>query len=61
MEETIHFLLLNDQPVTCPKCSARTTFYEKVDAYYGVYEVHTCLNKKCEYDFFCIEDVCSEE
>jgi len=52
---TEHFLLLNDQPVTCPKCSGRTTFDEFAEGT-EMYQIHTCLNQRCCFVFKAMED-----
>lgn len=40
------YILDNDQPTTCPKCGARTTFDEFTDKE-GYKQRHTCLNPIC--------------
>jgi hypothetical protein len=56
MESHLIFFLMNDQPMTCPYCGARTDFYDLI--YQGEYiEVHYCLNKeKCGFVFAAMED-----
>ena len=54
MEENT-FLLLNDQPTTCPYCGCRTSFYE---FYYmkEYYQIHRCMNTDCLFVFVAVED-----
>lgn len=44
-------LLLNDQPVTCPRCGWRTEWEERLD---GV-QRHTCNNPDCAVEFLACE------
>ncbi len=44
--------LMTDQPVTCPKCSARTNFYTILSpATNENVEIHKCLSNNCQFDF----------
>ena len=52
---TIEILLLNGQPVTCPKCSARTDFYEFVHEN-EEYQIHFCKAWDCGFVFLAMED-----
>jgi hypothetical protein len=53
--QTIHILLLNDQPTTCPKCGGRTLFDEFGEGK-GMYQIHKCKYPECSYEFVCMED-----
>ncbi len=44
--------VLHDQPMTCGKCGARTSFEESVDCV----QLHQCLNMGCGYKFIAMDD-----
>lgn len=50
MQQTTHYLLLNDQPTTCPQCGARSDFSIPSDKPY-YYEKHQCLAPQCNHIF----------
>ena len=50
--ENLDFYILNDQPTTCGKCGARTSFECDEN---GV-QIHQCLYQQCGYKFIAIED-----
>ena len=43
---------LNEDPMTCGVCGARTSFDELIDGS----QVHQCLNANCDYRFAAVED-----
>lgn len=45
--------ILNDQPTTCGKCGARTSFDVEKDGT----QTHQCLNLDCGYKFIAVEDI----
>lgn len=55
MARTIIFYLMNDQPMICPFCDARTDiiagFYHTISLLF----VHECLNNECKHVFFEVE------
>ncbi len=44
--------ILDEQPMTCGKCGARTSFEERMDWT----QLHQCLNLDCDYKFIAVED-----
>ena len=44
--------LLNDQPMICGNCGARTSFEVLPDKS----QLHECLNKDCGYEFIAVDD-----
>lgn len=43
---------ISDQPTMCPKCGARTEFYEDISPISNeVVQIHTCLSPSCKYRF----------
>lgn len=56
MENELDTFLMSDQPVTCPKCGARTDFQEvSKDEAMGVIQIHQCFDGKCQYKFVLME------
>ena len=49
--EKLDCYILNDQPTTCSKCGARTSFNELDDGS----QKHQCLNTDCMYEFIIVE------
>jgi len=47
MISSSYVLLANDQPVTCPKCGARTNIILDLSHTTNQTQVHRCLNRKC--------------
>jgi hypothetical protein len=45
------YILDNDQPTTCPKCGARTDFYE-IDNKDEPIQEHYCMQVACSYTFW---------
>ena len=44
--------LISDQPTTCPKCGARTDFYDDTSPVSNeVVQIHTCLSPTCKFEF----------
>ena len=43
--------ILNDQPVCCGLCGARTDFDENKDGS----QIHQCLNQDCHYKFIALK------
>ena len=50
-----YFLLLHDQPTTCPFCGARTHWVDFYDAE-GDCQINLCLEKPFEHYFLTCED-----
>lgn len=49
--------LNNNQPMTCPICSARTDFGEQKSPIDGkIVEIHKCLSIKCQFIFVAEHD-----
>ncbi len=46
-------LYLDEPPMTCGICGARTSFEEKKN---GI-QKHQCLNLDCDYKFIAVEDM----
>ncbi len=44
--------ILNDQPTTCGKCGARTSFDERKEGT----QLHQCLNLDCDYKFIAVDN-----
>jgi len=44
--------ILNEQPMTCGKCGARTSFEEMMNGT----QKHQCLNMNCGCEFVAVED-----
>jgi ribosomal protein L40E len=44
--------ILNEQPMICGKCGARTSFDEENSGR----QMHQCLNPSCGYKFVAVED-----
>ncbi len=44
-------LILNDQPVTCPHCGARTDFILDLSHTRSKIQVHRCLSAACQFEF----------
>jgi hypothetical protein len=56
MENELDIFLMTDQPVTCPKCGARTDFQEfpKYESIITI-QVHQCFDENCQYKFEVVE------
>lgn len=54
MEANMYYLV-NDQPMTCPTCGARTHFDDKDDEE-EPYQLHTCLNPECGLVFKAVDE-----
>ena len=56
METELHHktenYILNDQPMTCAICGARTSFEVQPDKT----QLHECLNNDCRYTFIAVDD-----
>lgn len=52
MEHELECFLMNDQPVTCPKCGSRTEFEDAQD-FKGkqLVQKHKCLDIYCQFKF----------
>lgn len=57
MKNTNEILLINDQPVTCPKCGNRTSFSEKLIDNFKNLQFHKCLSNNCKFEFKSIEEI----
>jgi DNA-directed RNA polymerase subunit RPC12/RpoP len=56
MEDFLEAYLINDQPVTCPKCGSRTDFKETLDdENKEVVQNHQCPDTSCRYKFEVVE------
>lgn len=43
---------VSDQPTTCPKCGARTEFYDDTSPISNEFvQIHTCLSPSCKFKF----------
>lgn len=52
MEQELEFFLMNDQPVTCPKCGNRTEFEEAQEfKCKQLVQKHKCLDIDCQFKF----------
>lgn len=49
-----YVLIANDQPVTCPKCGARTDIMLDLSHTTNQTQIHECLNEKCS-NLFVVE------
>lgn len=50
-------LSINDQPTTCPICSARTDFHDVISPTSNeIVEIHTCLSNTCQFEFVAEND-----
>lgn len=57
MKEELEIFIMNDQPVTCPKCSCRTDFQESShDENTGIPQLHQCLDSDCQFRFCMVEN-----
>ncbi len=50
--EDLDYYILCDQPTTCGKCGARTSFEERNNGT----QLHQCLNLDCDYKFVAVDD-----
>lgn len=57
MKNIKEIFLLNDQPVTCPRCGNRTAFTEKLIDNLKIIQSHICLSNNCKFEFKCIEEI----
>ena len=56
MDETLDCYLMNDQPVTCPKCGSRTEFEEFLTVENtSVSQIHQCIDTDCLFKFEMVE------
>lgn len=56
MEHEFESFLMNDQPVTCPKCGSRTDFEELLnDKNKEVVQTHQCPDTSCRFKFEVVE------
>ena len=55
------YLYFNDQPTTCPLCSARTNVIMDLSHTKEMTQLHKCLDPKCRYTFFVVVELDSEE
>lgn len=52
MEHELESFLMNDQPVTCPKCGSRTDFNESLNyKSKKVVQSHQCPDTSCRFKF----------
>lgn len=52
MKPEIEVFLMNDQPVTCPKCGSRTDFEEVIQSNNtSPIQIHQCLERVCQFKF----------
>ena len=49
-------LFLNDQPVTCPKCGARTEIILDLSHTRNRVQIHECLRPDCKNEFVTEEE-----
>jgi hypothetical protein len=64
MIDLYNTFLINDQPMTCPKCGTRTDFFVQISPVSNEYaEIHKCLSKECQFEFVaeCDENFENEE
>lgn len=52
MIDFYHTFLMSDQPTTCPKCAARTAFYNAISPVSNdIVQVHICFSPTCTFEF----------
>jgi hypothetical protein len=52
MEQELEIFLMNDEPVSCPKCGSRTNFDESFDSKNKeVVQTHQCPDTSCHFKF----------
>lgn len=56
MKPEMEVFLMNDQPVTCPKCGSRTDFEEVIQSNNtSPIQIHQCLDRDCQFEFQVVE------
>jgi len=49
-------LIINDQPMTCPKCGMRTDIVLDLSHTTNQVQIHKCFNEECDYQFVVEKD-----